>query len=100
MAQEPPDPYRVLGVAPDAGAAEISRAFRRRARDVHPDANPGKDAGAFQALTEAYDLIADPIRRVEYDNRRRRRFSGPDMPVRVVPTSRTERSSPISFPPA
>ncbi|MDE0121797.1 MAG: molecular chaperone DnaJ [bacterium] len=63
------DYYRILGVDRDADAAEIKRAFRRLARETHPDANPG-DAAAearFREVAEAYEVLSDPDRRRSYD---------------------------------
>ena len=54
-----PDPYRVLGVSKDASDAEIKRAFRKKARQFHPDRNPG-DAGAeakFKQVQAAHEKI-------------------------------------------
>ncbi len=64
------DPYSVLGVANDASAAEIKKAYRRIAKDCHPDLKPG-DAAAeakFKAAAAAYDLLKDPDTRARYDN--------------------------------
>lgn len=64
------DPYSVLGVAKDASAAEIKKAYRRIAKDCHPDLKPG-DAEAeakFKAAAAAYDLLKDPDTRARYDN--------------------------------
>lgn len=63
------DYYDALGVSRDASAQEIKRAFRRIARESHPDANPG-DARAedrFRAAAEAYEVLSDPQRRAAYD---------------------------------
>jgi curved DNA-binding protein CbpA len=63
------DLYQLLGVARDASRAEIALAWRRRARDEHPDARHG-DAGAparFRALAEAWQVLGDPGRRAAYD---------------------------------
>ncbi len=63
------DLYQLLGVARDASRAEIALAWRRRARDEHPDARQG-DAGAparFRALAEAWQVLGDPGRRAAYD---------------------------------
>ncbi|WKZ83208.1 MAG: DnaJ C-terminal domain-containing protein [Acidimicrobiia bacterium] len=63
------DYYETLGVARDAGPEEIKRAFRRLARETHPDANPD-DAAAeerFRAVAEAYEVLSDPQRRAAYD---------------------------------
>lgn len=64
------DPYSVLGVAKDADAAEIKKAYRRIAKECHPDLKPG-DAEAeakFKAAAAAYDLLKDPETRARYDN--------------------------------
>src|SRR5918994_951903 len=61
--------YEVLGVAEDASTEDIRRAYRRRARDHHPDANP-TDAAAgerFRRVAEAYAVLSDPVRRSWYD---------------------------------
>lgn len=57
--------YRELGVGADASAAEIDKAYRKRARQTHPDA--GGNAEAFHALTHAYAVLSDPDRRQAYD---------------------------------
>ena len=71
------DPYEVLGVPRDAGQDDIQSAYRRLARQYHPDVN--KDPGAedrFKEVSEAYDLLRDPERRAEYDSGGRRRQTG------------------------
>ena len=63
------DLYQLLGVARDASRDEIALAWRRRARDEHPDARQG-DTGAparFRALAEAWQVLGDPGRRAAYD---------------------------------
>jgi curved DNA-binding protein CbpA len=64
-----PDLYQLLGVPRDASREEIAQAWRRRARDEHPDARPA-DAGApdrFRALAAAWQVLGDPARRAAYD---------------------------------
>ena len=72
------DYYAALGVAKDASATEIKKAYRALARDLHPDKNPN-NAGAeakFKEVSEAYDVLADVKRRSEYDEARRLFGSG------------------------
>jgi molecular chaperone DnaJ len=59
------DLYGVLGVRPDAAADDIKRAYRRLAREHHPDA--GGDEERFKELSRAYEVLADPERRARYD---------------------------------
>jgi len=66
------DYYRLLGVPRDASTAEIRRAYRRLARQHHPDRNPHPDSpDRFRTLTDAYAALNDPIRRARYDERTR-----------------------------
>ena len=63
------DYYEVLGVSREAPDSEVKKAYRRLARDHHPDANPG-DTGAeerFKELTEAYEVLSNPQSRKAYD---------------------------------
>jgi curved DNA-binding protein CbpA len=63
------DYYRVLGVTRDASAHEIRRAYRRLARQHHPDRNPQPDSPErFRTLADAYAVLNDPSRRARYDD--------------------------------
>src|ERR687887_2733614 len=63
------DLYAVLGVAKDATADQIKKAFRKLARKYHPDVNPGDKAAEerFKAISEANEVLSDPKKRKIYD---------------------------------
>jgi molecular chaperone DnaJ len=62
------DYYAELGVSRDATAEDIKRAYRRAARKLHPDVNPGQEAEEqFKRVSQAYDVLADPDKRRSYD---------------------------------
>lgn len=62
------DHYEVLGVARDASQDEIKKAYRRLARQLHPDVNPGDEAAEkFKLVTHAYDVLSDQESRRRYD---------------------------------
>lgn len=63
------DFYAILGIAKDASDADIKKAYRKLARQYHPDQNPG-DSGAekrFKDISEAYSVLSDPEERQQYD---------------------------------
>lgn len=72
------DYYAALGVAKDASAPEIKKAYRTLARDLHPDKNPNnaEAESKFKEVSEAYDVLSDVKRRGEYDEARRLFGSG------------------------
>jgi molecular chaperone DnaJ len=60
--------YDLLGVARDAGEADIKKAYRKLAMEFHPDRNPAPEAEArFKEITEAYEILRDPQKRAAYD---------------------------------
>jgi molecular chaperone DnaJ len=66
------DYYKVLGVSKDATGPDIKKAYRKLARQYHPDANKGdaKAENRFKEISEAYDVLSDEKRRKEYDDAR------------------------------
>ena len=63
------DPYRVLGVKRDASQDQIQKAYRRLAKKMHPDLNPGnkKAEEQFKEVSAAYDLLGDADKRTRFD---------------------------------
>jgi DnaJ domain len=95
--------YEVLGVPMHATADEIRQAYRRRARDHHPDTNPADPDAAgerFRQAALAYQVLSDPGRRADYDASLRRRVAddtpppGGPAPTTAAGTSRDGRRWP------
>ena len=75
------DPYKILGVDKKASADDIKKAYRKLARQYHPDRNPGDTAAEekFKEIQSAYDVVGDAEKRKQYDSGRRpvRRLRSP-----------------------
>jgi molecular chaperone DnaJ len=67
------DFYAILGVAEDASAQDVKKAYRKLAQKLHPDANPGDKSAEerFKEVGRAYSVLSDPKKRSEYDEARR-----------------------------
>jgi DnaJ-class molecular chaperone len=63
------DPYTTLGVSKDASQADIQKAYRRLAKKLHPDLNPGNKTAEskFKEVSAAYNLLSDPDKRARFD---------------------------------
>jgi curved DNA-binding protein CbpA len=75
--------YELLGVRRDATPEEITRAYHRRARALHPDTQPGQagEPAGFRELEEAYRVLHDPARRAAYDQALRQATAPPAPPA-------------------
>lgn len=70
------DYYQILGVSQDASADEIKRAYRKRARELHPDYAGAGSEDAFKELSVAYEILSDPQKRRQYDAGGPQAFAG------------------------
>lgn len=96
------DFYKTLGVSSDVSEKDLTKAYRKLARQYHPDANPNDTAAEdrFKAISEAYDVLGDPDRRKEYDEVRRLGASGPFGGARRGPAGGGGGAGGFSFDPS
>jgi curved DNA-binding protein CbpA len=95
MPRESADPYAVLGLPPTATQDQITNAYRRQVRTLHPDvrttsqpARPRSDEQLRRVLA-AYSLLRDPERRARYDRAAMRRPTAPRAPAETTNTRNT-----------
>ncbi len=76
------NPYDILGVSPDASKDEVKKAYRKKARENHPDLNPGDEAAAarMNKINEAYDRIMNPEKYAREDARKNYGYGAPYAP--------------------
>lgn len=72
------DFYEILGISKNADAAEIKKAYRKKAIEFHPDKNPGNATAeeSFKAAAEAYEVLSDPQKKAKYDQYGHQAFDG------------------------
>ena len=72
------DFYDILGISKSATAAEIKKAYRKKAIEYHPDKNPGdsKAEELFKKSAEAYEVLSDPNKKAKYDQYGHQAFEG------------------------
>jgi curved DNA-binding protein CbpA len=90
MSASRPDPYAILGVAPDASPSEITTAYRRAVHACHPDTAAHPDHERLAAVIAAYHLLRDTDRRGAYDRRHqatRPTHQASTIPIRVHRTT-------------
>jgi curved DNA-binding protein CbpA len=87
------DYYEILGVSPSESVRAIRRAFRERAKELHPDRSGAAAGERFRQVVEAYEVLSDPERRSAYDRRR----EGHEVRVRrqFVPASQVVGAEPL-----
>ena len=90
----PSDYYLVLGIPADSTQREIKAAYRRLAKEFHPDRCSDRPT-PFLGIQEAYSVLGDPLRRREYDKTRRTTHKK-SMPRRNVSPSSPERVEPLT----
>lgn len=61
--------YKILGIATDASDSDVRKAYRKLARELHPNKHPGQSMEMFRKISEAYEVLSDPEKRRNYDRK-------------------------------
>ena len=64
------DYYKILGLSPNCSQEDIKKAYRKLARNFHPDSCGGEDSSEFREVQEAYDVIGEISKRNSYDRKK------------------------------
>lgn len=81
------DYYKILQISPDADEREIRAAYRKLAKQYHPDVGEGSSIERFRLIQDAYELLSDAEKRREYDRSRRPRPPGRQVPRYYSPSA-------------
>lgn len=85
------DYYLILGIPREATERHVQRAFRRLAKEHHPDRVGPESTAQFQEIAEAYEVLSDPRKRRDYDDRLRRRTAARRVTAEPVTAARWRR---------
>ena len=91
--------YRSLGVQPNASPDELKKAYRKLAKQYHPDLHPGdQEAEArFKEINEAYEILSDPAKRKKYDEQQQGTTQRRQAPNGAKTATRTPKGGPVDF---
>lgn len=92
------DYYKILGLSPDCSQEDIKKAYRKLARDSHPDSCGKDDSSQFREVQEAYDVIGEKNKRNNYDkDRQTEHQQSQNVPTYSFRTQNTGFAYPFSF---
>ena len=91
--------YRSLGVQPNASPEELKKAYRRLAKQYHPDLHPGdhEAEARFKEINEAYEILSDPEKRKKYDEQQQGTTQRRQAPNKAKTATRTPKGGPVDF---
>ena len=90
--------YRTIGVQPDASQNDLKKAYRNLAKKYHPDLHPGDQEAEvrFKEINEAYEILSDPDKRKEYDEKQQT-TQRHQTSTKTKPATHTPRGGPVDF---